>query len=68
VDVTVTYSQATTTLAFTATNTTTGATVSSSYPVDLTTLGLSVYIGFSGASGASGSVEHVTKWTFTFSQ
>ena len=66
VDVTVTYSQVTTTLAFTATNTSTGATVSGSYSVDLTTLGPSVYIGFSGGSGASGSVEQVTKWRFKF--
>ena len=66
VDVTVTYSQVDTTLAFTAVNKTTGQSVSGSYPVDLTTLGPSVYIGFTGASGGTQSIEHVQSWTFSY--
>ncbi len=64
VDVTITYSQVTTTLAFTATNETTGGTASGSYTVDLTTLGPSVYVGFTGASGSGESNEYVKSWTF----
>jgi hypothetical protein len=66
VDVTVTYNQMDTTLAFTAVNKNTGQTVSGSYTVDLTTLGPSVYIGFTGASGGAQSVEHVQRWSFTY--
>jgi hypothetical protein len=66
VDVTVTYSQATTTLAYNAVNETTGGTASGSYTVDLTTLGPSVYIGFTGASGSGESNAVVKSWTFQY--
>ncbi len=66
VDVTVTYSQVDTTLAYTALNETTGQTVNGSFAVDLSTLGPSVYIGFSGGSGGTQSSEHVVSWSFDY--
>ena len=68
IDVTVTYNQVNTTLAFTATNERTGKTLSGSYTVDLTTLGPSVYIGFTGGSGSAQSNEAVQSWSFSYTQ
>jgi len=63
VSVKVTYNGVTKILAFTATNSTTGETESNSYPVDLSTLGSSLYVGFTGGSGGSDSRETITQWT-----
>jgi len=54
-------------LSYTATNTSTGVTVSDSFAIDLTTLGPKVYLGFTGGSGLSYSFEDVRDWNLAVS-
>jgi len=49
-------------LSYTATNSSTGVTVSDSLAVDLSTLGPQVYLGFTGGSGLSYAFQDVTDW------
>jgi len=49
-------------LSFTATNSDTNQTISNSLPIDLTTFGPSVFIGFTGATGGLNSIEDITNW------
>jgi hypothetical protein len=60
VSVTVTYLNGL--LSFTASNSTGPQTVSNQLAIDLTTLGPNVFIGFTGGSGGSTSIEDVTNW------
>ena len=52
-------------LSYTATNASTGATVSDSFAIDLTTLGPRVYLGFAGGSGLSYAFEDVHDWNLS---
>ena len=52
-------------LNFTATNSDTNQTISNSLPIDLTTFGPSVFIGFSGATGGATSIQDVTNWNLS---
>ena len=61
-DVSVTITYLNHLLSFTATNSTTNQTISNSLAIDLTTLGPNVFLGFTGASGNSTSIEDVTNW------
>jgi hypothetical protein len=64
-DVSVTVTYLNHSLSFMATNSTTNQTASGSLPIDLTTLGQNVFIGFTGASGNNTSIEHVTNWNLS---
>jgi Bacterial lectin len=52
-------------LSFTATNSDTNQTISNSLPIDLTTFGPSVFIGFTGATGGATSIQDVTNWNLS---
>jgi len=52
-------------LSFTATNSDTNQTISNSLPIDLTTLGASVFIGFTGATGGATSIQDVANWNLS---
>jgi hypothetical protein len=52
-------------LSFTATNSDTNQTISNSLPVDLTTFGPNVFIGFTGATGGATSIQDVTNWNLS---
>jgi len=62
IEVTVSYKGAAKTLSFSAYNRSTGQTVSNQYAVDLSTLGTSLYLGFSGASGGVAGREVIHNW------
>jgi len=64
-DVSVTITYLNHLLSFTATNSTTNQTISNSLAIDLTTLGPNVFLGFTGASGNSTSIEDVTNWNLS---
>jgi hypothetical protein len=54
-------------LSYTATNSSTGATVSDSFNIDLTTLGPKVYLGFTGGTGLSYAFQDVHDWNLSVS-
>jgi hypothetical protein len=60
VDVTVTYDG--TNFSFSAHNNSTGDSISDSLAFDLSSLGPQVYLGFTGATGLSYSIQDVTSW------
>ncbi len=60
VDVTVTYDRSN--FSFTAFNHSTGLSISDSQAFNLASLGPTVYIGFTGATGLSHSIQDVTNW------
>jgi hypothetical protein len=67
VDVTIAYAQIIKTLIFSAFNEKTGVLIEHSFPIDLqATLGPSAYIGFSGASGGTASLQTINNWQFYY--
>ncbi|WP_394762955.1 PEPxxWA-CTERM sorting domain-containing protein [Phenylobacterium sp.] len=63
VDVTIGYSGGI--LSYSAFNHVTGLSINDSQAFDLTSLGSSAYIGFTGGTGLSYSIQDVTKWDLT---
>lgn len=61
-DVTVTVQYIGHVLSFSASNASTGVTVSDSLAIDLSTLGPQVYLGFTGGSGLSYAFQDITDW------
>ena len=64
-DVSVSFSYANHTLSFSATNSDTAQSVSGSLAINLSTLGPSVFLGFTGATGANTSNQDISNFTFS---